>query len=311
MKAETEAWLRHDYDALSACWVQGPEARRLESWAETGTMIFRGWEAVGAMLKASFPKFEATEFDATVHWDNLAINVGADMAWATYEQVGGPPELDTPLAGTQNELKIFHKIDGSWKIACIAVLARRSEIYDEPLIEVGRDMSVLRINAAARAALEPHGGLVVGAGRLKAQKRGRDAELKEAVTWAHGNIGAYPSTSESDWMRPVSLGEDDLGRPVFCWVLVEDGKVLVAFSKAGAPARLLERAAEVYGLSPAQAALAARLIAGQDLNEAAGALGVSVNTARTQLSRMFDKTGARNQAALVRTLLSLHVPTKD
>ena len=126
MKAETDAWLRHDYEALAACWVQGPEARRLFSWPETGTMIVRGWEAVGALLKASFPKFEATEFDATVHWENLEINAGTDMAWASYEQVGGPAELDAPLAGTQNELKIFHKIDGSWKIVCAVVLPRPS-----------------------------------------------------------------------------------------------------------------------------------------------------------------------------------------
>src|SRR5262245_58739978 len=37
-------------------------------------------------------------------------------------------------------------------------------------------------------------------------------------------------------------------------------------------------------------------------------LGVSVTTARTQLQRMFEKTGARSQPALVRALLSFPSP---
>lgn len=39
-------------------------------------------------------------------------------------------------------------------------------------------------------------------------------------------------------------------------------------------------------------------------------LAVSVNTLRTQLQRIFDKTGVRSQAALVRSLLSVEAPNK-
>lgn len=37
---------------------------------------------------------------------------------------------------------------------------------------------------------------------------------------------------------------------------------------------------------------------------------VSVNTVRTQLQRIFDKAGARSQAALIRTLLATQNPTR-
>jgi DNA-binding CsgD family transcriptional regulator len=37
---------------------------------------------------------------------------------------------------------------------------------------------------------------------------------------------------------------------------------------------------------------------------------VSVNTLRTHLQRMFDRTGVRSQAALVGALLSVEMPTK-
>jgi DNA-binding CsgD family transcriptional regulator len=50
------------------------------------------------------------------------------------------------------------------------------------------------------------------------------------------------------------------------------------------------------------------IIAGHDLVNAAERLGVSVNTTRTHLQRMFDKTGVRTQPALVRALLSVASP---
>ena len=41
---------------------------------------------------------------------------------------------------------------------------------------------------------------------------------------------------------------------------------------------------------------------------AAERLSVSVNTARTQLRRIFEKTGVHNQSALVRLMLSIAPP---
>jgi hypothetical protein len=49
---------------------------------------------------------------------------------------------------------------------------------------------------------------------------------------------------------------------------------------------------------------------GDDLAAASEALGVSVNALRTHLQRMFDKTGTRGRATLVRALLSAEAPIK-
>jgi DNA-binding CsgD family transcriptional regulator len=54
--------------------------------------------------------------------------------------------------------------------------------------------------------------------------------------------------------------------------------------------------------------LAERIVAGEELPAAARTLGVSVNTVRTQLQRIFDKIGVRSQPALVRVLLSIASP---
>ena len=59
----------------------------------------------------------------------------------------------------------------------------------------------------------------------------------------------------------------------------------------------------LYGLTPAEATLTGRLLTGEDLRCAAEALDVSMNTARTHLKKIFEKTGTKRQAELVRLAL--------
>ena len=54
-----------------------------------------------------------------------------------------------------------------------------------------------------------------------------------------------------------------------------------------------------FGLSPAEARLALRLVAGETLRSAAVKLGIGYETARTHLKNIFDKTGTCRQAELV------------
>lgn len=59
---------------------------------------------------------------------------------------------------------------------------------------------------------------------------------------------------------------------------------------------------ELYGLTPAEARLAAELSGGRSLPEAAQVLGIAHGTARVHLRAIFAKTGARRQAHLVSLL---------
>ncbi|HWG59212.1 MAG TPA: helix-turn-helix transcriptional regulator, partial [Candidatus Acidoferrales bacterium] len=58
-----------------------------------------------------------------------------------------------------------------------------------------------------------------------------------------------------------------------------------------------------YGLTKHEASLADLLLQGSDLREAAEKLGVSMNTVRTHLRLIFEKTDTHRQAELVRVLL--------
>ncbi len=59
----------------------------------------------------------------------------------------------------------------------------------------------------------------------------------------------------------------------------------------------------VFGLTAAEARVALALFEGQTPREAAEMLNVSFNTVRTQLARIFDKTGVSRQADLVRLMM--------
>jgi DNA-binding CsgD family transcriptional regulator/PAS domain-containing protein len=58
-----------------------------------------------------------------------------------------------------------------------------------------------------------------------------------------------------------------------------------------------------FGLTPAEAVFAVEISKGDGLQAAAGRLGVSLTTVRTHLAHVFDKTGTRRQAELVRLIL--------
>lgn len=82
------------------------------------------------------------------------------------------------------------------------------------------------------------------------------------------------------------------------------GAALVIIADAGStvapqPAVLVR----LFGLTPAEAELAALMGQGLDLDDASVALGITKNTAKAHLRMVFSKTGVNRQSELVRLLL--------
>jgi DNA-binding CsgD family transcriptional regulator len=65
----------------------------------------------------------------------------------------------------------------------------------------------------------------------------------------------------------------------------------------------LERWREQFGFTPAEANFALEIAKGDGRQAAADRLGITLGTARSHLSAVFDKAGVRRQAELVRLLL--------
>ncbi|SFL48689.1 helix-turn-helix transcriptional regulator [Methylobacterium pseudosasicola] len=63
-----------------------------------------------------------------------------------------------------------------------------------------------------------------------------------------------------------------------------------------------------FGFTPAEAALATDILAGNDLAASAARRRITLHTARAHLRRLFEKTGTRRQAELMRLLLLCPLP---
>lgn len=61
---------------------------------------------------------------------------------------------------------------------------------------------------------------------------------------------------------------------------------------------------QIYGLTPTEAEVAARIAKGTSLGEVSEALGITIHTVRGHLKELFRKTGTHRQAELVRVLLT-------
>jgi DNA-binding CsgD family transcriptional regulator len=60
---------------------------------------------------------------------------------------------------------------------------------------------------------------------------------------------------------------------------------------------------ELHGLTPAEARVALEMLQGRSVAQAARRLGISPNTVKTQLQRVFEKLQVSRQTELVRLLM--------
>ncbi len=94
--------------------------------------------------------------------------------------------------------------------------------------------------------------------------------------------------------------------------LVMPGLAAVLIIEIETPdASMAGRLQQRYGLTPAEARLALEMAQGDGKAAAAQRLGITFSTARTHLSRVFDKTGVRRQAELVRLIAQLSSKSPD
>ena len=68
---------------------------------------------------------------------------------------------------------------------------------------------------------------------------------------------------------------------------------------------------QMYGLTPAEAAVAVALARGEGVQSVADELRIALPTVRTHLQHVFEKTDTRRQAELVRLLLGIQAGVHD
>lgn len=181
-----------------------------------------------------------------------------------------------------------------------------------PVMVVARNAAVLLANPAAERLAMTHRALRIRHGRLclsdgEKQRRLEELLCHAAVGFTHLHPGA----------PTVFCCGDSAYDGLICSVVPLRPSDNV--TNPNAVAMLLFRTTlhdsvsetdlrTVYGLTPAEAELAAALIRGNTLEEIAHERQVSINTVRTQLKNILRKTDTSRQADLIRVLLSRHMP---
>ncbi len=179
---------------------------------------------------------------------------------------------------------------------------------------VDRNCGIVHANAAAERMLGAGNAVTKVRGGLRARSDRADRALREVVAHA----GADEARLDGDG-RPVLLSGAGTSS-CLAHVLPLTGSRFRAGLKpravaavilgpaAGAavnqhPEAVRENLRLRYGLTRAEADVALEVIRGDGRSAAAHRLGISPSTVRAHLSRVFEKTGVRRQAELVRLLL--------
>lgn len=165
------------------------------------------------------------------------------------------------------------------------------------------------MNTSATERLSSFTGLMVGGGRLYALHPTWDKTLQETIKRAaelknYALFNRESTGSDKPITYPVLLGEDEVGSVLLCFVRIADERIYVSFGNHPKLEKQIKTAGMIHGLSDAQMQLASHIADGSNLNEAAVEMEIPINTARTHLRRMFDKTEARSQIDLLRLFLS-------
>lgn len=209
------------------------------------------------------------------------------------------------LSQRLTETATLSRIVGS---AVLTGMTNALELVNKPALALDQSGFVIEMNRAAEQVFDHE--VSVRSRRLLMRDKRANALLDAFID----RLRATPDTAVLPSApivvrRPAKL-------PLLMHLLPVDGaartpfvgaRVLLVFSDLQAT-RIPDNAllAQVFGLSRAEARLAALVTAGLSLTEAAAELGIGRETARTQLKAVFLKTGTHRQGELAALLARLH-----
>jgi DNA-binding CsgD family transcriptional regulator/PAS domain-containing protein len=179
---------------------------------------------------------------------------------------------------------------------------------DEGVLFVDEVAKVVFANRAAEALFATNGGLRRKADQLQAAIVSETAALHAVIARCgdmDGRQGHALNLTQGLNRPPLTVRVTPVSDNLPGWIIGGRPVAIITVSDPGQkirpqPARLQA----LFGLTAAQAALAVEILAGDGIQAAADRLGITRATARSHLARIFEKTGARRQAELVRMLMA-------
>jgi DNA-binding CsgD family transcriptional regulator len=220
---------------------------------------------------------------------------------------------DITLAGVlmphlQHAVELRRRLQHADLIASAALATL--DALRHPLLLVDENCHLLHANAAGETLLGKADGLRASHGILHGATPTSTNRLHAALARAAGAAGSPPRAGALRLPRHASgtalaILVTPFRRETH-WSLARRPTVLVCVTDPDAAAMLPGRQlAELFGLTGAETALAADLLAGLELREIAQRGGRSINTTRTHLVGLMAKTNVNRQSDLMRLLASL------
>ena len=171
---------------------------------------------------------------------------------------------------------------------------------------------VIEVNDQARAILDAKDGIRLKEHSLRADNAEENEELQRLLTKALTGAAAGPAAELVETLsltRPsgrVKLGVVVRMVPLGEWSEGGQRPAVVVFLRdpERKPPASRDSIRRLLHLTRSEAALALQLAEGLSLEEAADALGITPNTARSHLRSIYAKTGAVRQSDLVRIILN-------
>lgn len=221
-------------------------------------------------------------------------------------EVGILSFLEVLVPHLQQAMRLHHRIVDAE--ACGCSLSEALDRMPVGVILVDGSARVVTMNKAACEIVKARDGLAVALDGLEAVCHREMLALRNLISAAAATTSGHrvkpggtllisrPSMARSFTVQVLPLKArsrvSGLSRPAAA-VFVSDPEARPAVTHMAC----------LYHLTPAEEALALRLVQGQSLKEAAEELGITLNTARTHLKHIFLKTGTQRQSELMRLLL--------
>lgn len=304
--AETQAFMDADFEAWASCWVHDERARTMHVNARTGLSVTRGWHAIAQCMKNILQNDLGCRM-VRIHKDNFQIEIDKHIAWVVYDQRA---ENEDGATWETFEATILERGDDGWKIVFSSFVELRNTDIVKDALSVDKDGHLVWASPEALEKVKHHPILTLSAGRIRARRQDWDRALQKAIAQAgryHDffKLRRFAEATGGPFRYPAVLGDTGEGGIAVVHVSVRDCATYIEFDGDRLLDRRLAVAQAVFGLSDGQLRVARHIADGMGLKNAAKALGISVNTARTHLSRLYEKTGVGSQTALVRLLLSV------
>jgi DNA-binding CsgD family transcriptional regulator len=170
---------------------------------------------------------------------------------------------------------------------------------------------IVSVNRAARTLLDARDGLRLRAGALSASDTKAERALRALIASCAGDAATPIDCGGNIAVPrgPLRLPLNVLVTPIrpetaMPWAFPQPAVAIVFVSDPETEIEaLVENLRTRFGLTPAEAVFAVEIAKGDGRQAAADRLGITVATARSHLSKIFDKTGVTRQAELVRLVL--------